>query len=638
MWMGHGGMGGGRGSDESTVPAKLKLQHLGRIAGYLKPYIWHTSGIFVCVAVAAIVGLLPPLVIRAIIDQALPNHNGSLLNLLVLAMILVPIGSGLVGVVQNYLNTIVGQRIMLDMRDELFSHLQRMSLRFYVSTQTGQIMSRVNNDVGAVQNSVTGTLVGIVTNIITVASTLAVIFVLNAPLALLAVVILPAFVLPMRSVGRFRQKISRLTQQRQADLTAHMEERLSISGFILTRVFGRQQDERARFGSINSSLMDLQVRQAMVGRWFFMLMGVLGSVGPALIYWFGGHLVISNTLTIGTVVAFVAYLGNLYGPVARLANVYVDLRGALGVFDRIFEYLDMVPEVSDEPGAVPLPAVKGRITFRDVSLLYPGAEQPAVDHVSFDVQPGQVVALVGPSGAGKTTATMLIPRFYDPTSGSVEIDGTNIRHVTLDSLGSHIAMVTQETYLFHTTIMENLRYARPQATEAEVIAAARAANIHDFIASLPQGYQTVVGERGYRLSGGEKQRVAIARALLKDPAILILDEATSALDSTSEALIQEALVPLMHGRTSVVIAHRLSTILSADLILVLDKGQLVERGTHAELLAYDGLYASLYRRQFRDLPAALPPDGMALPADRDDLVPVQGGRLALNGRTPAGVP
>ncbi len=603
MWDGFGGRGGGfgrGGRGEEAPPSKLKLGHLGRIAAYLRPYFWHTAVIFLCVGVAAAIGLVPPLIIRAIIDRALPQHDGRLLDLLVLAMILVPIGSGLIGVLQNYFNSRVGQAIMFDLRNELFAHLQRMSLRFYVVTQTGQIMSRVNNDVGAVQNAVTGTLVGIVTSTVTVASTLAVIFALNAHLAILAVLILPAFVAPMRSVGRFRQRLSRLTQQRQADLTAHMEERLSISGFILTRIFGRQSDERERFRSINRDLMALQIRQTMVGRWFFMLLGVLSSVGPALIYWYGGHLVIDGGLTVGTVVAFVAYLGNLYRPVTNLANVYVDLRGALGVFDRIFEYLDMVPEVRDEPGAVPLPPVRGQVSFRDVTFAYSGSDRAAVDHVSFTIEPGQLAALVGPSGAGKTTVTTMVPRFYDPDSGAVEIDGIDVRRVTLDSLGTQLAMVTQETFLFHTTIMENLRYARPEATEAEVTAAARAANIHDFIASLPKGYQTVVGERGYRLSGGEKQRLAIARAVLKDPTILILDEATSALDSKSESLIQEALVPLMKGRTSIVIAHRLSTILSADVILVLDRGRLVEQGTHEQLLAREGLYSSLYHQQFRD--------------------------------------
>ncbi|HEV7216735.1 MAG TPA: ABC transporter ATP-binding protein, partial [Chloroflexota bacterium] len=330
----------GRGSADSA-PGKLHLGNLGRIAAYLRPYLWHTAVIFLCIGAAAAIGLIPPLVIRAIIDKALPAHNIRLLNLLVLAMITVPAASGLISVLQNYFNTRVGQAIMFDLRNQLFAHLQRMSLRFYVATQTGQIMSRVNNDVGAVQNAVTGTLVGIVTSVVTVASTLAVIFALNAHLALLAVVILPAFVAPMRSVGRFRQRISKQTQQRQADLTAHMEERLSISGFILTRVFGRQEDERQRFRTINQDLMQLQIRQTMVGRWFFLLMSVLSAVGPALIYWYGGHLVISGKLSVGTVVAFVAYLGNLYRPVTNLANVYVDLRGALGVFDRIFEYLDM---------------------------------------------------------------------------------------------------------------------------------------------------------------------------------------------------------------------------------------------------------------------------------------------------------
>jgi ATP-binding cassette, subfamily B, bacterial len=605
MWDRGGGRGMGWGHmsrENEAASGKLKYEHLGRIAGYLRPYIWHTVVIFLCIAGTTAIGLVPPLIIRAIIDKALPAHNGRLLNLLVLGMILVPVGSGFLGVLQNYLNARVGQAIMFDLRNQLFAHLQRMSLRFYVQTQTGQIMSRVNNDVGAVQNAVTGTLVGIVTSTVTVASTLAVIFALNAHLAILACVILPAFVAPMRSVGRFRQRISKQTQQRQADLTAHMEERLSISGFILTRVFGRQADERQRFRTINQDLMGLQIRQTMVGRWFYMLMAVLSAVGPALIYWYGGHLVISASLTIGTVVAFVAYLGNLYRPVTNLANVYVDLRGALGVFDRIFEYLDMVPEVRDEPGATALPPVRGRVTFRDVSFSYKGADRPAIDDISFDIQPGQLVALVGPSGAGKTTITTLVPRFYDPDRGTVEIDGKDVRHVTLDSLGAQLAMVTQETFLFHTTIMENLRYARPDAKEGEIIAAAQAANIHDFIASLPEAYETVVGERGYRLSGGEKQRLAIARAILKDPNILILDEATSALDSTSESLIQAALVPLMKGRTSIVIAHRLSTILAADVILVIDHGRLVERGNHAELLALNGLYATLYRQQFRDPP------------------------------------
>jgi ATP-binding cassette subfamily B protein len=631
--MGMGRMGR---DNEQLPPGKLKLGHLGRIAAYLKPYLWHTAVIFLCIGAATAIGLAPPLVIRAIIDKALPTHNKRLLNLLVLAMIVVPAVNGLIGVIQNYFNTRVGQAIMFDLRNQLFAHLQRMSLRFYVATQTGQIMSRVNNDVGAVQNAVTGTLVGIVTSTVTVASTLAVIFALNAHLALLAVVILPAFVAPMRSVGRFRQRISKQTQQRQADLTAHMEERLSISGFILTRVFGRQADERQRFGTINKDLMALQIRQAMVGRWFFMLMAVLSAVGPALIYWYGGRLVISGALTIGTVVAFVAYLGNLYRPVTSLANVYVDLRGALGVFDRIFEYLDMVPEVQDAPGATVLPASSGRVTFRDVTFSYAGADRPAVDHISLDIQPGQLVALVGPSGAGKTTLTTLVPRFYDPDAGSIEIDGVNIRGVTLDSLGAQLAMVTQEIFLFHTTIMENLLYARPTATEAEVIAAARAANIHEHIASLPLGYGTVVGERGYRLSGGEKQRLAIARALLKNPRVLILDEATSALDSNSEAMIQAALAPLMHGRTSIVIAHRLSTILSADIIVVLDHGRLVEQGSHDQLLAMNGLYATLYRQQFRDPPRAVTPapiDGFVSGRRRDRELPVVMTKMAETAAT-----
>jgi ATP-binding cassette subfamily B protein len=666
-WMNFGDRNGGR--------RPVRTTELRRMVAYLRPYVWATAGVLLCIATASLLALAPPLFVREIIDDAVPQGNLVLLNWLVVGLVVTPIVAGLVGVLQQYLNNRIGQAIMSDLRLQLFSHLQRQSLRFYTVTQTGQIMSRVNNDVAGVQNVVTGTLASIAQNLATVVFTVVTIVILDWRLALVAVVAVPIIILPMRRVGRFRNRVSRETQEKQADMTAYLQERLSISGFILARVFGRQTDELAQFRTINRDLMRLQIRSAMVGRWFFLFIGALSSIGPALVYWYGGREAILGTLTIGTVLAFVTYLGNLYRPMGQLANIYVDVQGAFAVFDRIFEYLDLVPDVQERPGAIALPPARGRIAFENVDFTYPapppgrgpgeadasyadgGASlrigsrgmggggmgrgmggigggfggggmgglsrsvsppqpavtaagdapaeppaplRPALENVSFTIEPGQLVALVGPSGAGKTTTTYLIPRFYDPSAGRVTLDGHDLRDLTLESLSSQFGMVTQESFLFHDTIRANLRYARPEATDEELVDACKAANIHDLIASLPQGYETIVGERGFRLSGGEKQRISIARAILKDPRILILDEATSSLDSTSESLIQAALGPLMRGRTSVVIAHRLSTILAADQILVFSGGRLAERGTHPELLALNGIYAELYRIQFRD--------------------------------------
>ncbi len=617
-----GGLGGGYGRSMGGMGRTFGLHHAAfgpdephpkienvrclvkRVLAYFVPYRGPVTVIFLCLAVSAALGLIPPLLVRAIIDRAFPSHDVTLLTWLVVALVAVPVSTGLIGVLQSYWHVFVSQGVMFDLREKLYRHLQQMSLRFYTTTRAGDILSRVNNDVAAIRDVAMGTMVGVVTNVLTIVGTAIVLFSMNWRLALLACAIVPTFILPTRRVGRIRHRLSRETQEKQSELLAVMQDVLNIGGFILMRLFGQGDYEAARFRDRNQEVMRLQVRQAMAGRWLFMVLTVFASAGPALIYWYGGRLLIRNegtpdALSIGTIVAFVAYLSGLYRPAAQLSNLYVDVQGALAIFVRIFEYVDMEPEVRDLPGAVELRQIDGNIRFENVTFRYRSDLAPALDNVSFEVKAGQLVALVGPSGAGKTTLTYLVPRFYDPQAGVIRVDGHDLRHVTQVSLAAQMGMVTQETFLFHTTVRENLLYARPQATDDELHAACRAAHIHDYITSLPDGYNTVVGERGFKLSGGEKQRLSIARAILKDPRIMVLDEATSSLDSQSEAAIQAALTPLMRGRTTLVIAHRLSTILAADLILVLDHGRLVESGTHHDLLSRGGLYATLYETQFR---------------------------------------
>jgi ATP-binding cassette subfamily B protein len=558
------------------------------------------SLIFVMV-VASLVGLAPALLTQRIIDQAIAHRNGSELNVLIFLMLVCVGLNSLAGVAQTYLSQSIGQGVMFDLRRRLYRHLTGMSMRWFTSMRTGEVLSRVNNDVGAVQNVVSDTLAGVVGNLITASSTLALMLFLDWKLSLFSVMFLPLFVFPARKVGNMQRELVNESQEELAGLTAQMQETLSVSGALLVKTFGRQESEIDRFEESARKIRSLNIRRAMVGRGFMMAMGMFSTLAPAVVYFYGGHRAIDDETSLGTVVAFGGLLTRLFGPVSQLLGVNITVLSSLALFERIFDYLDLEQEIADRPGALPLVAPRGDLVFDDVGFSYL-KEKQTLEHISFEVPPGKFAALVGHSGAGKTTVAYLVPRLYDVQSGRIMIDGHDIRDVTLDSLGNAIGMVNQEPFLFHSSIRENLRYGSPNATDEQIEQAARAANIHDLISHLPHGYETVVGERGYRLSGGEKQRVAIARALLKDPAILILDEATSSVDTETERAIQDALEHLTRGRTVLAIAHRLSTIVRADIILVMQGGRIVEKGNHTELLAREGVYARLYFQQFRDDP------------------------------------
>jgi ATP-binding cassette, subfamily B, bacterial len=571
-----------------------------RIGALFKPY-WKEQGLtLLCIIANSCLGLVPIYATANIIDKAIPRHDLRLLLIDVGLMFLAALLATIAVVGQGYLNGLVGEAIMRDIRTSLVAHLHKMPLTFFTGTKTGEIMNRVSSDVDNVDGVVTGTITTIIANSVSILTTIVAMFAWNWKLSIVSLIVVPLMIGQLGPVGRRMYALRKETRVQRDKIESITQETLSISGITLIKSFARENYERTRFWDIGTALMRLEVRMATVGRWFLASIQTMSIIGPAIIWLAGGWFALQGQLQVGTIVAFIGFVaGRLYGSGAALTGIQVQIVSALAVFERIFEYLDMKPEEYDPPGAVTLTDIKGEVAFEGVHFGY-DPDREVLHGISFDVKPGQVAAFVGPSGAGKSTITQLVPRFYDPQLGRVLIDGHDVKTVTLESLREGIGIVTQETYLFHDTIAANLRYAKPEATDAELAAAATSANIHDFIASLPLGYETVVGERGHKLSGGERQRLAIARVLLKNPCILILDEATSALDSHNEAAIQGALEVVMQHRTSLVIAHRLSTIVNADVIFVIAEGYVIESGTHEELLAKDGTYASLYRTQFRD--------------------------------------
>ncbi len=659
--------------DDSRGQPKIDRALLLRVGGWVRPFVPQILGMLALLLAIAVIELLPPLLYGRLIDALIPDPDSGVialtperLNLFAAGLLIAPVASSLLGVAQRHISASIGEGLIYDLRVAAYSHVQRLGLRFFTETRAGDIISRLDHDVIGAQTAVANTIPNLVSNILILTTTLVIMIRIEWRLTLLALAVLPLFLLPTRRVGRMLRGIRRESAEYSAELSSQLQETVNVSGALLVRVFGRQTASVEAFSSAAGKVRDIGVRQAVVGRWFFLGLGIAGAIGTALMYWAGGHLAILGPerggITPGTIVTFAAYLSRLYGPITALSNVQVEFATSLVSFERVFEYLDLPIEITSPPNAAPLDDPRGHLRLEDVwfsydelpPLLGNGASNRAKDRandsvkdrandspndgtlvdanegtiagtidstipselsvaglqsigdaerwslreIDVDIPAGSIVALVGPSGAGKTTISYLVTRLYDPSRGRVLLDGRDLRQLPIEDIAANVGVVTQETFLFHDTIRANLLFARPDATESQLESACRAANIHDVISDLPDGYDTVVGERGYRLSGGEKQRLALARVILRDPTVLVLDEATSHLDSQSESLVQDALRRVMEGRTSLVIAHRLSTILSADQILVLDGGRIVERGRHDDLLTRGGLYAELFETQF----------------------------------------
>jgi ATP-binding cassette subfamily B protein len=659
MGMNWGGGGGGGGHNRYQMRELAKNETfdwpiIRRALTSLIPYWPKALLVTGLLLLAAVGGVLPAYYTRDIIDGGIEQHNLHLVIVLTIALIVTAVLTGLVGVWQTWLTNIIAQSVMADYRLALFRHIQRQSVGFFATRKSGDLVSRVMNDVTAIQSVISTTLVGLLSNVLVISSTLVLMFSMNWQLTILSLVVVPGFVIPTQRVGRVRQGLQGHIQDRLSRLTVHLSEQFGVSGALLTRIFGREREETARFSEVNLDLRDLEVKRTLVGRWLMMWMSMFSSVGPALLWGYGGYLAITGHMQLGTIVAFTALLGRLYGPLSQFAQLQVSILSSIALFRRIYAILDVEPDVQDGPDDVPAAPVSPasgptgderttqlgapRLEVRDLSFAYPpqpGREARLVlDRINLVAPPGHMIALVGPSGAGKTTLMNLLPRFADPTSGAILLDGIDIRRFRLASLRAQMGLVPQDPFFFHDTVRNNLLFARTDATHEDLVEACRAAQILSTIEALPDGFDTVVGERGHRLSGGERQRLAIARVLLRGPRIVLLDEATSALDTLVEREIQEALSVLLNGRTAIVIAHRLSTILSADTIAVLDGGRIVAQGRHVDLLEQSPLYRELYEAQFEtgiNLTGTFSADGLATepPAfvvaagdalDRDDIL------------------
>ncbi len=586
--------------EEKAHSPKVTRSLLKRIGSYLRPYWKQMTLVLLSILLSSILGILPSILTGRIIDEGLIGQKLDELIWLIVASLGVMLGANLIGVLESYLSTWIAQHITFDMRNSMYRHLQFMSHRFFTTNNQGDIITRMTSDISGVQQIITNTLTSILSNSITLIIAMVAMYQKNWILATIGVVILPLFTLPTKKAGKTRWTLTREAQDCRDEINGILNETLSVSGQMLVKLFRSEDHEYERYSSVNQRLIRLNVRESMAGRWFRVVLRTFSSIGPMLIYLVGGILMMryDSNLTVGDVTVMVALLGRMYSPVNSLLNIQVDWIRSMALFTRVFEYFDMPVEIKNAPDAIIPRNVTGRIEFVDVHFAYEPS-RPVLKGISFTLESGKSIAIVGPSGSGKSTLINLIPRLYDVLEGSVRFDGIDVRQLDLGFLRDHVGVVTQDTYLFNGTVRENLLYAKPNATQDELVDACKKANIHDFIARQPEGYDTRVGNRGLKLSGGEKQRISIARVLLKDPVVLIFDEATSSLDSLSENMIQEAIDPLITSRTSILIAHRLSTVLAADEILVLKDGQIVERGVHDDLVESGGLYTELYETQFR---------------------------------------